>query len=501
MASIYDIAKIQSGDPMGRAREGGREASALLAQYEHQKEIIDEINKQIKAAEKKAGKNKQGWGLGGSILGGLLGAGLTAATGGAAAPWIAKLAPYMSTLGAGLGSGIMEKQRQDYVGATKGLKELEKKLKGRKQFEDVKSVREGMEGSLDEMLLSGAINAMTMDMIMPTLTKQGKVVTEELIGESVVPTEMLNKQVTDIIDGESVAGRLIQEGSSVPVSPEFNLAGEAFDPNLTSFGYGANVQLDPLGVSQEGITAVDSFGESLAIDPKDAAFYKDQGYELLGHETGNPGWYKPELNIERRVMTDPGGMTYVDTPDGAVKTMIGPTYDIQSEVAKEDFIPIKQGNVRSESFQADPFQTEAKLVVPEIEIGGYESAEILSDVGTSGYADSGPFVPEGMVRTTGGISYDTPSTVNIGGINIPVSESVMEGFKKRATEGQNILASTPFGKMLGDTNLSQMALFQNPYINNLMKILGPQFMAPSMPQQRRFTGPTFRNPYGGGGGY
>jgi hypothetical protein len=55
--------------------------------------------------------------------------------------------------------------------------------------------------------------------------------------------------------------------------------------------------------------------------------------------------------------------------------------------------------------------------------------------------------------------------------------------------------------MLGDTNLSQMALFQNPYINNLMKILGPQFMAPSMPQQRRFTGPTFRNPYGGGGGY
>ena len=157
MASIYDIAKIQSGDPMGRAREGAREASALLAQYEHQKEIIDEINKQIKAAEKKAGKNKKGYGLGGSLLGGLLGAGLTAATGGAAVPWISKLAPYMSTLGAGLGSGIAEKARQDKVGATKGLKELEKKLKGRKQFEDVKSVREGMEGSLDEMLLSGQL--------------------------------------------------------------------------------------------------------------------------------------------------------------------------------------------------------------------------------------------------------------------------------------------------------------------------------------------------------
>ena len=38
MANIYDIAKIASGDPMGRVKEGARETSALFAQYQHQKD-------------------------------------------------------------------------------------------------------------------------------------------------------------------------------------------------------------------------------------------------------------------------------------------------------------------------------------------------------------------------------------------------------------------------------------------------------------------------------
>ena len=490
MASIYDIAKIQSGDPMGRATEGAKEASALLAQYEHQKEIIDEINKQIKAAEKKAGKNKQGWGFGGSILGGLLGAGLTAATGGAAVPWIAKLAPYMSTLGAGLGSGIMEKQRQDYVGATKGLKELEKKLKGRKQFEDVKSVREGMEGSLDEMLLSGAINAMTMDMIMPALTKEGTVVTEPLTGETLVPSEM-TKNVTDILPGESFENLSLGE-QTFKIDP--TKANElANDMGFTD----ANIEFNPLGESVEGYTTLKGVPDPRLQDP---SWYTDQGYELLGPETGNPGWYRPELDIERRVLTDPGGMTYVDTPDGAVQTMIDPSYDIQREFVEEDFIPVYEGNKITETFQADPSVTPVKVTGPKVYSDGFELGDRYPQGGTSGYTTDG-YVSDGMTHTTGGFSYDTPGSVNIGGINIPVSESLMEGFKKRAALGQNILAETSLGKMLGDTNLSQMALFQNPYINNLMKILGPQFMAPSMPQQRRFTGPTFRNPYGSGGGY
>ena len=205
-------------------------------------------------------------------------------------------------------------------------------------------------------------------------------------------------------------------------------------------------------------------------------------------------------------------MTYVDTPDGTVEMLIGPSYDIQSEVAKEDFIPIKQGNVDSQTFQTDLSQTEAKLVTPEIKIDGYESAEILSDYGTSGYGTDGYVAPE-TVHTTGGYSMDvieeaaTPNTVNIGGIKVPISDDALSAFQSKANMGQNIMNATPMGTAMqgmmpkGLEGLMNNKFFQNPYINNLMKILGPQLMAPSMPQQRRFTGPTFRNPYGSTGGY
>ena len=58
MANIYDIAKITSGDPMGRAREGSREASTVMAQYKHQKDIVDEINAAIKDAKRKSKKEQ-----------------------------------------------------------------------------------------------------------------------------------------------------------------------------------------------------------------------------------------------------------------------------------------------------------------------------------------------------------------------------------------------------------------------------------------------------------
>ena len=53
MASIYDIARIQSGDPMARARNEAADASALLSQYKKQKGIVDDINAAIADAEKK----------------------------------------------------------------------------------------------------------------------------------------------------------------------------------------------------------------------------------------------------------------------------------------------------------------------------------------------------------------------------------------------------------------------------------------------------------------
>ena len=44
MASIYDIARIASGDPMERVSDRAKEADVLFNQYERQKEIVNEIN-------------------------------------------------------------------------------------------------------------------------------------------------------------------------------------------------------------------------------------------------------------------------------------------------------------------------------------------------------------------------------------------------------------------------------------------------------------------------
>ena len=149
MANIYDIARISAGDPQGQVRESAREASTLLEQYKHQKEIIDEINAAIKDAERKAKKDK-GWaGLGGGLLGGLLS---MAVPGG----------PLVGALMAGLGSGAAEKIRQDKYKPTKRLKELEGKLKGRKQYKDVAETRKSFQQGLDQMVLQDAmISALT----------------------------------------------------------------------------------------------------------------------------------------------------------------------------------------------------------------------------------------------------------------------------------------------------------------------------------------------------
>ena len=164
MANVYDIARIKSGDPMGRASEGAKEASTLLNQYKHQKEIIDEINKAIKDAEKKAKKNKFGYGLGGSLMGMLLG-GL--ATGGTSTlPQL--LSSGAGIAGAGAGGYAAEKFRQDRVDSTKELKKLEKSLKGRAQLKDVEKTRDVFEDQLDNMLLTDTLSSMVGQAIAPT---------------------------------------------------------------------------------------------------------------------------------------------------------------------------------------------------------------------------------------------------------------------------------------------------------------------------------------------
>tara|TARA_R100001594_G_C4019731_1_gene258887 strand:- start:270 stop:1130 length:861 start_codon:yes stop_codon:yes gene_type:complete len=171
MANIYDIARISAGDPQGQVRESAREASTLLEQYKHQKEIIDEINAAIKDAERKAKKDK----FGSSVLGGLLGMGLTA---GLAGP-LGLGATLAGGLGAGAGAAIAEKQRQKKYAPTKRLKELEGKLKGRKQYKDVAETRKGFQQGLDQMVLSDMMSSALLGAITPGGMKKEEAVVKQ----------------------------------------------------------------------------------------------------------------------------------------------------------------------------------------------------------------------------------------------------------------------------------------------------------------------------------
>ena len=149
MASIYDIARIAGGDVESQVAGKGQEAKANLAQFKHQKEIIENINKAMKEAEEKAKKGKKKFGLGGSLLGGLLG-----------------MIPGVGTLGAmalsGLASGGAEKLRQKKYDPTKSLREAEKKYAGRKQEGSITSAREGLQEGLDKAVTSDAMTSALM---------------------------------------------------------------------------------------------------------------------------------------------------------------------------------------------------------------------------------------------------------------------------------------------------------------------------------------------------
>ncbi len=136
-----------------------------LPQYQHQKDIIKEINDAIADAKKKSKKDKGFAGIGGSLLGGLLGMGLTAIPGvAAAAPWIGK---GLGALGAGAGAGIAEKFRQDKYKPTQKLKELKQKLKGRRQYEDVAATEEVFSDQLDAMMQGDVMSNILASLMIP----------------------------------------------------------------------------------------------------------------------------------------------------------------------------------------------------------------------------------------------------------------------------------------------------------------------------------------------
>tara|TARA_R100000234_G_scaffold46804_1_gene27944 strand:+ start:831 stop:1775 length:945 start_codon:yes stop_codon:yes gene_type:complete len=266
MANIYDIAKISAGDPQARVADRAKEASALLEQYKHQKEIIDEINAAIKDAENKAKKGK----FGASVLGGLLGMGLTA---GLAGPLGATLA---GGLGAGAGAGIAEKFRQKKYAPTKKLKELEKKLKGRKQYKDVAETRKSFQKGLDQMVLGDVMSSALLGAITP-----GGIKKEEAVVKQTGP------QMGDIPSGGSP---VLADPSALQDELKNMIAGEPSKGVKVWDTVGSDFpRMDVPGVDLSFDEATKLFGKDISI--KDASKLQQNSKDLIeqifGFEMGD----------------------------------------------------------------------------------------------------------------------------------------------------------------------------------------------------------------------
>ena len=175
MASIYDIAKIASGDPLGAAADAAKEADIIFQQYQNQKERVEEVNKAIAEAKRKQKKNKFGYNLLGSALGGL--GGLLFPTAG----------PVIQGLLAGLGSGVAEKYRQDRTDSTKKLRELRSKYKNRAISDDITEAIDAFEMEKDAMLQTDTIaNALAAAMFPVKETESFKQIPVSDVPETVI---------------------------------------------------------------------------------------------------------------------------------------------------------------------------------------------------------------------------------------------------------------------------------------------------------------------------
>ena len=153
MATIYDIANIKSGDPMGVASEGAREAATVLARYNEEKKKIEEINAAIEDAKNKQNKNKLEYGLVGTILSGVL-------TGG--------MSPFLQALVSGAVSGGVEKYRQNRVDSTEKLEALEEKYKDTNLGKSIGNTVDVFKDANKEAIFGDLASNLISSLILPT---------------------------------------------------------------------------------------------------------------------------------------------------------------------------------------------------------------------------------------------------------------------------------------------------------------------------------------------
>ena len=293
MASIYDIARIKAGDPMGLASEGAREASSALERYKNQKEKIDEINRAIEEAKRKASKNKLGYGL----LGSLIGAGLGGLTGGIPTPWLQKLA---SGAVSALASGGAEKYRQDRLGATDKLKALEKKHKGTRLAKDIRGTRKVFEKAQDEMLQGDIMSNVMADLIAPV--KEGFKLTDKATGEkwnlrdlllsneltpSSIPSHPSGQPINRYKPWELENLISVEEGPSLGSLPK--LVGFEF-PSITKPSVGVNISPKGARVNVKGPQVKGSLGQ----------WTKGQAPSLGKYNVNLPNVNLPKVNLAKR---------------------------------------------------------------------------------------------------------------------------------------------------------------------------------------------------------
>jgi len=166
MASIYDIAKIASGDPLGAATDAAKEADIIFNKYENLNKSIEEINNAIAKAKRKSRKNR----LGSNILGTLVGATLGTLTGGFMNPGMTQR--IVSGLVAGAGAGGVEKFRQDKLKATKELKELKEQYKNTSLGEDIDESIDIIEAEQDTGLQADILSNLLGEIFVPGKTTE-----------------------------------------------------------------------------------------------------------------------------------------------------------------------------------------------------------------------------------------------------------------------------------------------------------------------------------------
>jgi len=444
MASIYDIARIKSGDPMYRAGQGARDASTALNRYRHEAEIIDAYNKAMKDAEEASKKGKL-FGKAGSLLGGILSTG--------AKTLLPGLGGILGPLAAGIGSGVMEKARQDKYGAPKKLRDLEKRLKGRKISKDIGATAEAFEEQERAALMSTVGANALMEYIMPTANvekdftegftqeiAEGISVDDTLIGESVEDTGIfggLTGGLTqDDLDWYKKQGYTIQEN---PSTGEFGL----FKPDT----YKSQSLEDIYGDLQQAGALT---GEGIPYDYDDI-------YNIEGEDGGQ--FFKDFISDDEGNMVEIIREVDFDIDADKAGSIIGEA---------SDFIPLDENGVSE--YINDSF------------LGGGENILFEED----GYSMENPLFGQGESVVT-----------DIKDFKV----DLMPGINPKAIDeipqlGQlNDFLKTKFGKGLTD-----MKMLNNPIVLGLLRGLGPQvasnLFTPEIETQE-YDMPGFRNPYGG----